>query len=65
MEEEKEVETPLLPWHHRTGAMEATPEVEDRTEKEVNERRVAEGSNGGDMAEDAGVPAAGTVRDSL
>ena len=39
MEEKKEVEAPLLPWHHMTGVEEAAPEVEDRAEREAEERR--------------------------
>ena len=44
MEEEKEVEPPLLPWHHRTGVGEEAPEmeVEDRVEREEEERRRGE-----------------------
>ena len=43
MEEEKEVEAPLPPWHHMTGMGEAAPEVEDREEREEEERRRREG----------------------
>ena len=39
MEEEKEVEAPLPPWHHRTGVGEAAPEVENRAEREEEEER--------------------------
>ena len=39
MEEEKEVEPPLLPWHHRRSVGEATSKVEDRAEREEEERR--------------------------
>ena len=35
MEEEKEMEDPLPPWHHRTGVGEAAPEVEGREEREA------------------------------
>ena len=38
MEEEKEVEDPLPPWHHRTSVGEAALEVEDRMEREKEER---------------------------
>ena len=43
MEEEKEMEDPLPPWHHRTGVGEASPEVEGREEREEEERRRQEG----------------------
>ena len=43
MEEEKKVEAPLPPWHHRTGVGEAAPEVEDREDREDEERRLREG----------------------
>ena len=39
MEEEKEVGAPLPPWHHRTGVGEAAPEVENRAEREEEEKR--------------------------
>ena len=39
MEEEKEVEDPLPPWHHRTGKGEAAPELEGREERGGEERR--------------------------
>ena len=39
MEEAKEVEAPLPPRHHRTGVGEEAPEVEDRAEREEEERR--------------------------
>ena len=42
MEEEKEVEDPLPPWHHRTSVGETAPEMEDRTEREEEERRQRE-----------------------
>ena len=38
MEEEKEAEAPLPPWHHRTSVGEAALEVEDRMEREKEER---------------------------
>ena len=39
MEEEKEAEDLLPPWHHRTGVGEAAPMVEGREEREEEERK--------------------------
>ena len=42
MEEEKEVEAPLPPWHYRLGVRKVPPEAEDRAEREEEERRQRE-----------------------